>query len=126
MVIPITKPMTERVMRVTVRPPTGGDHAGGARPHALQLGEDGDPMADASTNPAVVIYAPVLPPPVRHQMIFDVFEAIPVNYSALLVNDHDPKPLIYQLQAERPDVFGFEYVESGPTDYVVRVTRLQP
>jgi uncharacterized protein (DUF2249 family) len=83
-------------------------------------------MATESPNPAVVIYAPVLPPPVRHQMIFDVFEAIPVNYCALLINDHDPKPLIYQLKAERPDVFGFEYVESGPTDYVVRVTRLKP
>lgn len=85
-------------------------------------------MAAESTSPhpAVVIYASVLPPPVRHQMIFDVLEAMSVNASALLVNDHDPKPLIYQLKAERADVFGFEYVESGPTDYVVRVTRLQP
>jgi uncharacterized protein (DUF2249 family) len=93
-----------------------------------QVWEDGDHMAAESTSshPAAVIYAPVLPPQVRHQMIVDVFEAIPVNYSALLINDHDPKPLIYQLRAERSDVFGFEYVESGPTDYVVRVTRLKP
>jgi uncharacterized protein (DUF2249 family) len=82
-------------------------------------------MATETTSPAIVIHAPVLPPPVRHQTIFDVFEAIPVSHSALLINDHDPKPLIYQLKAEQPGTYDFEYVESGPTQFVIKVTRLK-
>lgn len=73
--------------------------------------------------PAIVINAPVLPPRVRHQTIFGVFEALPVTHSALLINDHDPKPLIYQLKAEQPDVFSFEYLESGPERFAIKVTR---
>ena len=74
-------------------------------------------------SPAIVINAPVLPPPVRHQTIFDVFEALPVRHSALLINDHDPKPLLYQLKAEQPGVFTVEYVESGPERFSIKVTR---
>jgi uncharacterized protein (DUF2249 family) len=72
---------------------------------------------------AVVINAPVLPPPVRHQLIFDVFDALPASHSALLINDHDPKPLIYQLNAERPGLFAVDYLESGPTRFAIKVTR---
>jgi uncharacterized protein (DUF2249 family) len=79
-------------------------------------------MAESFT-PAIVINAPVLPPPVRHQTIFGVFQALPVTHSALLINDHDPKPLIYQLKAEEPDVFRFEYLESGPERFSIKVTR---
>ncbi len=75
--------------------------------------------------PAVVINAPVLPPPVRHQLIFDVFDALPVSQSALLINDHDPKPLIYQVTAEQPGVFAFDYLESGPDRFTIKVTRQQ-
>jgi uncharacterized protein (DUF2249 family) len=40
-----------------------------------------------------------------------------------LVNDHDPKPLYYQFQAERTDQFGWEYLESGPDTWQVRISR---
>ena len=59
-------------------------------------------------SPALVINAPVLPPPVRHQVIFDVLEALPPTHVALLINDHDPKPLFYQLKAEQPEAFSFD------------------
>ncbi|MCL6564085.1 MAG: DUF2249 domain-containing protein [Firmicutes bacterium] len=72
---------------------------------------------------AVVISAPVIPPRFRHETIFGVLEALPVGYSALLLNDHDPKPLLYQLEAEQPGVFSHEYVEQGPERYAVRFTR---
>jgi uncharacterized protein (DUF2249 family) len=73
--------------------------------------------------PAVVIHAPVLPPRVRHETIFAVFEALPAGHTALVVNDHDPKPLIYQLEAEQPGVFAIEYVERGPERFAIHVTR---
>ncbi len=54
-------------------------------------------MFMANSDPAVIINAPVLPPPVKHQTILSVFDALPQGFAALLINDHDPKPLLYQL-----------------------------
>lgn len=78
-------------------------------------------MADSVD--AIMIYAPLLPPPIRHQTIFGVLDALPANQSVMLVNDHDPKPLFYQLEAEQPGVFTFHYVESGPERFAIRITR---
>lgn len=75
------------------------------------------------TNPALIINAPVLLPPVKHQTILASFDALPVGYSALLINDHDPKPLLYQLEAEQPGTFSVEYEERGPERFSIRVTR---
>lgn len=64
-----------------------------------------------------------LPPPQRHALIFDTCGKLSVGDEIVLVNDHDPKPLYYQFQAERPGEFGWEYVESGPQVWQVRITR---
>lgn len=74
-------------------------------------------------NPAVIINAPVLANPVKHQTILAALEALPEGYSAMLINDHDPKPLLYQLDAEYPGQFVSEYEESGPTQWSIRLTR---
>lgn len=75
------------------------------------------------TNPAVIINAPVLPPPVKHQTILATLDAIPQGYAALLINDHDPKPLLYQLDAEQPGAFSVEYQKSGPERFAILLTR---
>jgi len=77
----------------------------------------------ATENPAVIINAPILPPPVKHQTILAVFDALPTGHSALLINDHDPKPLLYQLEAEQPGVFSVEYQERGPERFAILLTR---
>ena len=59
----------------------------------------------------------------RHPLIFDRFEALATGESFVLVNDHDPKPLFYQFQAERADQFTWEYLEQGPQDWRVRIGR---
>jgi uncharacterized protein (DUF2249 family) len=64
-----------------------------------------------------------LPPPRRHALIFDTCGKLSVGGAVILVNDHDPKPLYYQFEAERPGEFGWEYVESGPEVWRVRITR---
>lgn len=51
---------------------------------------------------AILLNAWLLPTSIRHEVIFKVFEALAAHQSALLVNDHDPKPLFYQLDAEQP------------------------
>ena len=59
----------------------------------------------------------------RHPMIFDAFNKLPAGEAFLLVNDHDPKPLYYQFQAERTDQFTWEYLEEGPQTWRVRIGR---
>jgi uncharacterized protein (DUF2249 family) len=37
------------------------------------------------------------------------------------VNDHDPKPLYYQFDAEHSGAFTWDYLESGPETWRVRI-----
>lgn len=62
-----------------------------------------------------------LSPVQRHPVIFDRFNALSAGGSFVLVNDHDPKPLYYQLVAENPGVLTWEYLEQGPTVWRVRM-----
>jgi uncharacterized protein (DUF2249 family) len=62
-------------------------------------------------------------PRVRHPLIFSTFDGLKAGESFVLVNDHDPKPLYYQFEAERHDQFRWEYLASGPEEWQVRITR---
>ncbi len=59
----------------------------------------------------------------RHPMIFGAVEALQTGASFVLVNDHDPKPLYYQFQAERSGQFAWEYLEQGQETWRVRITK---
>ena len=65
-----------------------------------------------------------LPPAQRHQKIFQLVNELAVGRSFILVNDHDPKPLYYQLEAEHPNQFSWTYVEKGPTVWRVEIGKL--
>lgn len=64
-----------------------------------------------------------LAPAQRHQAIFNAYAALDPAAGFVLVNDHDPKPLHYQLAAEHPDEFTWDYLESGPRVWRVRIGR---
>ncbi len=64
-----------------------------------------------------------VPPRERHPRIFGTFDALPGGESFLLMNDHDPKPLFYQFQAERPGQFDWQYLEQGPEVWRVQIGR---
>ncbi len=64
-----------------------------------------------------------LPPPQRHTLIFDSYEKLNGGEGFILVNDHDPKPLYYQFQAERPGEVSWDYLERGPDVWRVRIGR---
>lgn len=57
----------------------------------------------------------------RHPLIFGSFAALGAGEALLLVNDHDPKPLYYQFQAESKDEFTWDYLESGPEVWQVKI-----
>ena len=60
----------------------------------------------------------------RHLLIFDAFAQLAPGQSFELINDHDPKPLYYQFQAEQPGQLRWEYLEQGPEVWRVRIGRM--
>lgn len=59
----------------------------------------------------------------RHPRIFQSFRGLKPGEAFELVNDHDPKPLYYQFQAELGSPFDWEYLEQGPEVWRVRIGR---
>jgi uncharacterized protein (DUF2249 family) len=65
-----------------------------------------------------------LAPAQRHEKIFQLVNELALGASFILVNDHDPKPLYYQLEAEYPKQFSWTYRERGPAVWRVEIGRL--
>ena len=68
-----------------------------------------------------VLDARRIPARIRHEEIFATFSRLPMGGSFTLVNDHDPKPLYYQFQAEHRNEFSWDYLEEGPEVWQVRI-----
>ncbi len=62
-------------------------------------------------------------PKEKHPAIMSLFFSLAVGESMLLINDHDPKPLRYQFQAEYTDMFTWKYIATGPDIYKVVITK---
>lgn len=65
----------------------------------------------------------VIPPREKHPAIFETFDALVPGSSFVLVNDHDPLPLRYQFEYERPGRFQWTYLEQGPEIWRVEISR---
>lgn len=65
------------------------------------------------------------PPTERHEMFYKAFADIKPGEAFEFVNDHDPLPLYYQMEAESKDPFRWEYLEKGPEEWKVRVIKLK-
>lgn len=63
------------------------------------------------------------PPARRHELIFETYQSLAPGSGFILINDHDPKPLYYQFEAEHKGEFTWDYIEQGPTDWRVRIGR---
>lgn len=64
------------------------------------------------------------PPAQRHPLIFGAFEKLEPGQTFELVNDHDPKPLYYQFQAEHTGEFEWDYLERGPETWRVAIKKV--
>lgn len=67
-----------------------------------------------------------LPPARRHSLIFATYAALGADEHFVLVNDHDPKPLYFQFEAERPGEVSWRYLEQGPEVWRVAIGRRGP
>lgn len=66
----------------------------------------------------------VIEPRLKHPTIFQKFDALARGESFVIHNGRDPKPLYYQLLAERGNIFNWQYLEEGPQWWKVKIGKL--
>lgn len=64
-----------------------------------------------------------LEPRMKHPTIFQRFDELAEGESLTIHNDHDPKPLYYQLLGERGNTFTWQYLEEGPEWWKVKISK---
>ncbi len=57
----------------------------------------------------------------RHRLIFETYGSLKSSEAFERVNDHDPKPLYYQFDAEHNGQFSWKYLEQGPQTLRVEI-----
>lgn len=70
-----------------------------------------------------ILNVTLLEPRMKHPTIFNRFDALEEGTSLTIHNDHDPKPLYYQLLGERGNTFTWEYLEQGPQWWKVKISK---
>lgn len=64
-----------------------------------------------------------LAPAQRHPLIFSTFDALADQAAFEIVNDHDPVPLFMQFERTRGGQFNWQYLQTGPDLWQIRITR---
>lgn len=72
---------------------------------------------------AAQVDARIYPPRDKHAKIFETFENLKKGEVMELINDHDPRPLHYQMLAEYTDMFEWKYLEQGPEVWRVAIEK---
>ena len=85
-------------------------------------GDQSDTDTPASAEPELDVRR--FPHGQRHDVIFTTFDALAEDAGFVLVNDHDPKPLRYQFEAQHAGGYSWDYLETGPELWRVRIVRL--
>ncbi|WP_462219183.1 iron-sulfur cluster repair di-iron protein [Ferruginibacter sp.] len=70
-----------------------------------------------------ILNVTLLEPRQKHPTIFVRFDELTEGESLTIHNDHDPKPLYYQLLGERGNIFTWEYLEQGPESWKVKISK---
>jgi uncharacterized protein (DUF2249 family) len=91
---------------------TAADGAGAA---------DDEPSYDADVEIVEELDVRDRPPAQRHQAIFQKYAEVDAGEAFVLVNDHDPKPLYHQFEAEAGPEFRWEYLKQEPGEFRVLV-----
>lgn len=71
-----------------------------------------------------IIDVTIIEPRRKHPTIFEKFDSLGAGEEFAIHNDHDPKPLYYQLLGERGNIFKWEYLEEGPEFWKVKISKL--
>lgn len=68
-----------------------------------------------------------VPPVNRHDRIHEAFDGIDPGETLTIVNDHEPKPLYYEMAAEVPafDEEGYEARRAAPDEFVAEFPKAE-
>ena len=72
-----------------------------------------------------IIDVTTIEPRRKHPTIFENFDLLSSGEGLIIHNDHDPKPLYYQLLAERGNTFTWAYLEDGPKIWKVEILKFK-
>jgi len=66
-----------------------------------------------------------IPPAERHPKIFEAFDALESGDALTLINDHEPRPLFFQMRAEVDefDADGYTVDRIGPNEFVATLPK---
>ncbi|RNI24132.1 iron-sulfur cluster repair di-iron protein [Rufibacter latericius] len=78
----------------------------------------------STTETKDVLDVTALEPRMKHPTIFEWFDELKGGEAFIIHNDHDPKPLYYQLLGERGNIFKWEYLAQGPEVWEVKISKL--
>lgn len=74
-------------------------------------------------NFVATVVVPDYAPREKHPTIFNTFDGLVSGENMLIINDHDPRPLLYQFMMERPEKFEWQYLEEGPEVWRVAISK---
>ncbi|MGH3401426.1 MAG: DUF2249 domain-containing protein [Streptosporangiaceae bacterium] len=62
--------------------------------------------------------------PDKHPAIFAAYQDLPTGGSFILINDHDPRHLREEFEADHGGSFGWEYLTRDIRNWRIRITKL--
>lgn len=65
----------------------------------------------------------VVSPPQKHPTIHAMLEKLSPGEALRITNDHDPRPLRFEVDHDYPNIYRFDYLQSGPQTWVVDIVR---
>lgn len=80
--------------------------------------------AYTATEPLLLFRAYQVHPVVRHRLIFEILTILPASSTLRLLNDHDPVPVRYQLEAEYPGQYTYHALDDVEGWWAADITRL--
>lgn len=61
----------------------------------------------------------------RHHLIFKTFNELPAGEAFVLLVDHDPKPVLFELDFLQKGKFSWNYLEQGPEVWRVQMAKIR-
>jgi regulator of cell morphogenesis and NO signaling len=83
-------------------------------------------MNHTQESPTEVLDVTIIEPRLKHPTIFEHFDRLAGGEAFVIHNDHDPKPLYYQLIGERGNCFAWKYLLNGPEIWEVEIRKNDP
>jgi uncharacterized protein (DUF2249 family) len=102
--------------------PDAAEHVNGVMHYLARLPQD-DPTTKETTMSDPELDVRSEPHGRRHELILSTYHQLSAGDGFVLVNDHDPKPLYYQFDAQFSGAFTWDYLEQGPQVWKVRIGR---